>query len=159
MEPAARAVNFLSHELGEDEKENAGEIHRQRAPPNPPVINQTRQHEGEKPHDYPVSLLPPEIGSHRIFAHIGRAVDGDDAEYSERQHNNQEQPVEAEQLSEKRGHVDLVWPWAPRLLSSIRRPRNSQRVLPLKLGEDRPKMFLGSERPGQDKRLIVNGLQ
>ena len=93
MEPAARTVNFLPHEFGENQKKDAGQVHRQRPPSNPAVINQAREHESEKADHNPIDLLAPKIGGDRIFAHVGRAVDGDDAEDRERQHDNKQKPI------------------------------------------------------------------
>src|SRR5215471_8572395 len=109
MEPAARTVNLGAHDLCQDEANDAEKIERQRAPTDPVVIHQTANHERKKPDQHPLRLFPPKIRRHRIFAHVSRAVDRDNAENGEREHDDQEQPVEAEQLSKKRRHVDLSW--------------------------------------------------
>src|SRR4029077_12622509 len=77
MEPTAGAINFLAHELRQDEKENARHVHRKRTPSNPPVIDQAGNHKGKEAHYDPVRLLPPKISRDRVFAHISGAVDGD----------------------------------------------------------------------------------
>ena len=105
MEPAARAVNFLAHELGQDQEEDAAHIHRQSAPPDPPVVHQAGEHEGKKTDDHPVGLLAPEIRRHRIFAHIGCAVDGNHAKDRQGEHEDEQEPVEAEQFPQKWSHV------------------------------------------------------
>lgn len=105
MEPAAGAVNFLAHEFRQDEKAEAGEIHRQRAPADPAVIDQAGDDEGKKADDDPVGLLAPELGGERILTHESGAVDGDDAENGEREHDREQHPVEAENFAEKRCHV------------------------------------------------------
>src|SRR5205823_13945764 len=74
----------------------------------PVIIDQAREHERKKADGDPVGLLPPKIRRDRVFAHVGSAVDGDDAEDGQRQHENKKQPVEPEQFSKKRGHVDLI---------------------------------------------------
>src|SRR3954470_8762833 len=61
MQPASCPVNFYTDELRQYEKNNTGEIHREGAPADPAVVNQTRQHEREHPYHDPVRLLPPEI--------------------------------------------------------------------------------------------------
>ncbi len=62
----------------------------------------------KKPDHDPVGLFSPEICRHRIFTHVGRAIDGDNAENGQREHHQEEEPVEAEQFSQERSHVDLV---------------------------------------------------
>ena len=61
MEPASSAVNFLAHELGQNQKKDAGQVHRQRTPSDPAVINQARDHESEKSNRDPIGLLAPKI--------------------------------------------------------------------------------------------------
>ena len=105
MEPAARAVNFLANEFRQNQKAKTGEIHRQRAPADPAVVDQTGDDKGEKSDRDPVRLLTPEFGGHRILPHVSRAIDGDHAEDCKREHDGHQQPVEPENFSEKRSHV------------------------------------------------------
>ena len=86
MQPTARAVNFRADKLRENQKEKAGQIHRQRAPTNPAIVDQTGDHEGEEADRDPVCLLAPEFRRHGIFAHISRAVDCHHSEDREREH-------------------------------------------------------------------------
>ena len=83
MQPAARSINFGPDELGQDQKHNAGQVHRQGAPANPPVVDQTGQHEREDTYAHPVCLLPPEVGGIRVAARGRRAVDCHDAKNGE----------------------------------------------------------------------------
>ena len=87
MQPAARSINFDPHKLRQDQKHNAGQVHRQRAPANPPVVNQTGHHEREDTDGHPVRLFPPEVGGIRVTARGSRAVDCHDAKNSEGQHD------------------------------------------------------------------------
>src|SRR5205807_2693117 len=86
-------------------KSQPGEIHRQRTPPDPAVVNQTHDNEGEKSNDDPVRLLTPKLGGKRILPHIGRAIDRDYAKGGEGKHDGHEQPVKPENLSEKWSHL------------------------------------------------------
>ena len=70
MEPTARPVNLRAHELCQNQKEKAGEIHRQRAPADPAVIDQAGDHEREKTDDDPVGLLAPKIRGDRILSRM-----------------------------------------------------------------------------------------
>ena len=62
MKPTAGAVNFRADEFRQDEEDDAGEIHRERAPSDPAVIDQAGDHEREKADRDPVGLLAPELG-------------------------------------------------------------------------------------------------
>ena len=55
MEPAARAVDLRADEFGQDQEEKPGQIHRQRAPPDPAIVDQARDHEGEQTRPRPSS--------------------------------------------------------------------------------------------------------
>ena len=79
-------------------------IHRERAPFDPAIIDQARDHEGDEADADPVRLLAPKLRRERIVAHVGRAVNGDDAEDRKREHVGEQEPIEAEQLSEKGRH-------------------------------------------------------
>ncbi len=63
-----------------------------RAPADPAVIDQARDHEREEADRHPIRLFSPELRGHGSCAHVGRAVDGDDAEDGQRKHC---QPEEA----------------------------------------------------------------
>jgi hypothetical protein len=108
MQPAARAINSLSDKLRQNQKENTREIHRQSAPADPAVVNQTRHHECEKTDCDPVRLLPPEICRNGISAHVSRAVDCHHAKNGKRKHVHQQEPIEPKQFSKKRRHANLV---------------------------------------------------
>ena len=71
-QPAARSINFDPHKLGHDQKHNAGKVHRQGTPANPPVVNQTRQHKREDTDDHPVCLFAPKVGRIRVSARCCR---------------------------------------------------------------------------------------
>ena len=90
MEPAARAVNFLAHEFGQDQEAQSCQIHRERAPSNPFIIDETGGDEGEKAHHDPVSLLSPKFGRDRILAHVSGTINCDDAEDRQCQHHSEE---------------------------------------------------------------------
>src|ERR1700730_49836 len=105
VKPTARAINFLPHEFGEDQKEQASQIHRPRVSTNPAIIDQAGAHEGAETDRYPVGLLAPKIRRHRILAHVGGAVDGDHPEDGQGEHDNEQKPIKAEQFSQKRRHV------------------------------------------------------
>ena len=107
MKPAARSVDFSSHELGQDQKNDAGQIHRQCAPPDPAVIDKAHDHEGKEADQHPIRLFAPEIRRDRVLAHVGRTVDRDHAENRECEHVEQQKPVEPKQLAQKWCHVDL----------------------------------------------------
>src|SRR5438093_1145439 len=107
MQPAARPINSLSDKLRQDQKENAGQIHRQRAPANPTIVNQTRDHEREKTNCDPVRLLAPEICRDGISAHISCAVDCHHAKNGKRKHGRQQEPIEPKQFSEKGRHAKV----------------------------------------------------
>ena len=108
MQPAARAINSLSDKLRQNQKENTSEIHRQRAPADPAIVNQTRDHERQKTDCDPVRLLAPEICRNGIAAHVSCAVDCHHAKNGKRKHVHQQEPIEPKQLSKKRRHADLV---------------------------------------------------
>src|SRR5207249_7039176 len=61
MEPAARAIYFLADEFRQDQKSEAGEVHWQRAPADPAVIDQTGDDKSEKSDHDPVGLFAPEF--------------------------------------------------------------------------------------------------
>src|ERR1700730_11333317 len=104
-QPTACAINFMTHESGQNQKTESGEIHWQRAPAHPAVIDQTGDDKGEKSDHDPVRLFVPKFRSDWIFPHVSRAVDGDYAKDREREHDRHQQPIEPENFSEKRSHV------------------------------------------------------
>src|SRR5436853_1128207 len=93
MEPAARTIDFGAHDFREDKKEDAQNVHRKSAPTDPVVVDQAGDHESEESDGYPLGLFPPEFSRNWIFAHVGRAVDRDDAKNRERQHDDEQQPI------------------------------------------------------------------
>src|SRR5947209_5839748 len=99
MQPATRPINFGSDKLGQDQKDNAREVHRQRAPTDPTVMNQTGHHERKDTDGHPIRLLSPEIGCVRVTAAGSRAIDRYDSKDSEREHGHEQKPVLAKQLS------------------------------------------------------------
>ena len=84
--------------LRQNQEDNARQIHRQRAPADPAIIDQARDHEGNKADRHPVGLLAPELGGDRVVAHVSRAVDRDDAEDRQREHVHEQEPIQAEQV-------------------------------------------------------------
>src|SRR5438132_4796966 len=107
MEPTASSIDFLTVKFCQDQKEKTSQVHRQRAPANPVVVNQAREHEREKADHHPVCLLAPKFRRHRIFTHISRAVDGDDAKNGERKHVGEKKPIECKELAQKWSHFCL----------------------------------------------------
>ena len=108
MQPATCPVNFGAYELRQDQKDDAREVHRQRAPADPAVVNQTSRHKRKDTDSYPVRLLAPEIRRVRISARRGCAVNRYNPEGGEREHRHQQKPVLTEQLSQKGRHEFLV---------------------------------------------------
>ena len=104
VKPTAGAVDLRADESRQNQKEKSGQIHRQRAPFDPAIVDQTDDHEGEKADGDPIGLFSPEFRRHRILSHVGGTVDGDHAEDGQREHVNDEQPVLAEQFSKEWGH-------------------------------------------------------
>src|SRR5207302_10452343 len=102
MQPTARAINSLADKLRQEQEENAGQIHRQRAPTNPAIVNQTRNHERKKTNRNPVCLLAPEICGDRISPHASRAEECYNAKYGKREHREKKKPVEPKQFSKNR---------------------------------------------------------
>src|SRR6266478_1574461 len=107
MQPATRPINFGSDKLREDQKDDTGQIHGQRAPSDPAVMDQTRHHECKHTDSHPIRLLSPEVSCVRIGTTGSRAVDGYDPKNGEREHRRQQKPILAEQFSQKRRHA--VW--------------------------------------------------
>jgi hypothetical protein len=87
MQPAARSINFDPHKLGHDQEHNASQVHRQGAPTNPTVVDQTGQHEREHTDAHPVRLFSPKVGGIGVAARGRSAVDCHDAKNGEGQHD------------------------------------------------------------------------
>src|SRR5262249_11890767 len=128
VEPAPSAVHFCPHDFRQNETDDTEQVHRERTPPDPVVVDQAGDHEGKETDYDPLRLFTPEFRRHRIFAHIGLAVDGYNTENVERKHDDKQQPIEAEQLSKERRHVGLPGSYfeysqRPRLATSLARPK------------------------------------
>jgi hypothetical protein len=104
VEPTARSVNSGSHKFRHDQKDNAGKIHRQRAPADPAIVNQAGDHKGQQTDRDPVRLPSPEI-SRVIAVHVSRAVDCHHSKNGQREHVDQQKPVLAEQFSKEGRHA------------------------------------------------------
>ena len=98
MQPATRPVNFGANKLRQDEKHYARQIHRQRAPADPAVVNQTGHHKRKDADSYPIRLLSPEIRCVRIGARGSSAVDRYHPKNGEGEHGHEQKPVLPEQL-------------------------------------------------------------
>ena len=72
-----------------DQKDDTSQIHGQRAPSDPAVVDQTRHHERKHADSHPIRLLSPEISCVRISARGSRAVDCDDTKNGQRKHRQQ----------------------------------------------------------------------
>jgi hypothetical protein len=106
MQPTARPVNFRADEFRQDEEDDSREIHRERAPTDPSIIDQAGDHEREKPDGDPVGLLAPKFLRDGVLPHVGGTVNSDDAEDAEREHRQEQHPVQAEQFSQQWSHRD-----------------------------------------------------
>src|SRR5438132_12509728 len=122
MQPATRAINFSANKLGQDQKHDARQIHRQGAPADPAIINQTRNHECQSAHRDPVCLLSPEICSVGVCPRGSRTVDGHHSKDRKREHGDQQEPVLAKQFSKKRCHA-AFWRTVQELRRIIRKLR------------------------------------
>ena len=89
MQPAARPVNFGADKLRQDQKDDARQVHRQRAPADPTVVDQTGHYERKDTDGHPIRLFSPEISCVRISARGSRAVDCDDTKNGQRKHRQQ----------------------------------------------------------------------
>src|SRR5438093_13671645 len=88
-----------------EQEDDTVQIHRQRAPPDPAVMDQTCHHKREHTDSHPIRLLSPEIRCVCIAATRSRAVDCYDTKNGEREHRHQQKPVLTEELSQKRRHT------------------------------------------------------
>ena len=103
--PAARTIEFFPDHEREHQKEEGGKIHRQGSPADPSVVCETSNQEDYQADGNPTGLFAPHIVVGGGFAHVGAAVDGDDAEGGEGEHDDEEHPVHAEEFAEQRGHA------------------------------------------------------
>src|SRR5437879_13905014 len=101
MEPAARAVDFLADELGQNQKDDAERVQRQRAPSDPAVINQAREHESEKSAQDPVRLLARKLCPPWILAPISRPCASTSAEDRQPKPADESDPVHPHRLTRK----------------------------------------------------------
>ena len=129
VEPTARSVNSGSDKFRHDQKDDAGKIHRQRAPADPAIVNQAGDHKGQETDSDPVRLPSPEI-SRVIAVHVSRAVDCHNSKNGKGEHVDQQKPVLAEQFSKEGRHalISLELPRSPsrKLRTIIRKLRSSQ---------------------------------
>ena len=105
MQPATCPIYLRADELRQDEKHDTRQVHRQRAPADPAVVNQTGRHERKDTDSHPIRLLSPEIRCVRISARGSRAVNCHNPKDGEREHRHQKQPVLTEQFSQKGRHA------------------------------------------------------
>ena len=99
MQPTPGAVNLRADKLRQNQEDQAGEVHRERTPFYPAIVDQAHDHEGTEADHDPVGLLAPKLLRGRVLSHVGRAVDRDHAEDGEREHVHHENPILAEQFS------------------------------------------------------------
>src|SRR5215212_2575124 len=99
MQPTARAVNLWADEARQDEENQTRDIHRERTPADPAVIDQAGDDEGPQTDRDPVRLLAPELGREGIPTQVGGAVDREDPKDGERRQVGGGEPVKAQEFA------------------------------------------------------------
>src|SRR6266540_4036315 len=161
MQPTARAINLGADKFGQNQKHDARKIHRQGAPADPAIINQTRDHKCQSANCDPVCLLSPEIYSVGICARGSRTVDCHNTKDGKCERGNQQKPILAKQFSKKRCHAAFcraVWEFK-RIIRKLRFWQSSQSLsLPTSCGAAPLRLDREEDLPKRGAKVVKASL-
>ncbi len=100
IEPAFRTIPLFTNHHGRHEPEDAEHVDGNRSETNPPIIDERRNEENRQTDAYPDELGRP-VG---LIAHPGGTIDRVHSIGEQDHHEQHDEPVHTQNLSEKRMH-------------------------------------------------------